>query len=57
MSGDVTLWTRGGVARGSLQDTIDRGETDPVVLAAAVRQELDPVNLPIYVQALLAVSR
>jgi hypothetical protein len=46
------LWTRGGLARNAFQVAIDRGERDPVRLVEAVRMELVPISLPIYVQAL-----
>jgi len=52
VSSQLFLWTRGGVAQGALQEALDQNERDPAVLMEAVRIELDPVNVPIYVQAL-----
>ena len=52
VNADVFLWTRGGVGRGALQDALDRGEQDAAALTVALRQELEPINLPMYVQAI-----
>lgn len=45
------LWTRGGIADGSLQEAIDRGERDPINIIQAIRAELSEINLPIYIQS------
>ena len=48
----LCLWTGGGVARAALQAALDRGEREPGRVLAAAREEFDPVNVAIYVQAI-----
>ena len=52
VSEDVYLWTRGGVGRGVFQQALDNNVRDPDVLVAAMRDELDAISLPMYVQAI-----
>lgn len=51
VNANMYLWTRGGIADGSLQGAIDRGEQAPDRIIEAIRAELSPVNLPIYIQS------
>jgi hypothetical protein len=52
VNAEVFLWTRGGVAHGTLQNALDCGEQDAEALCTAMRQELEPISLPIYAQAI-----
>lgn len=52
VSANAFLWTRGGVARGRFQEALDQELRNPVALIEAIRSELEPVNMPIYVQSI-----
>lgn len=51
VSTSMALWTNGGVNRGAFTKATEAGETDATSLLAAVNEELEAVNVPIYVQA------
>lgn len=52
VNAELSLWTRGGTAQDTLQQALDNGERDPIQLLEAVRSELEPINLPIFAQAI-----
>ncbi|MYA07674.1 MAG: AAA family ATPase [Holophagales bacterium] len=51
VNADLSLWTGGGASQAFLQQALDDGVRDSLELLVAVRKELSPVNVPIYVQA------
>jgi hypothetical protein len=48
---DGFLWTRKGLENDGLRTAVEAGERDPHKLIEAIRTDLSPVNLPIYIQA------
>src|SRR6185503_7095828 len=52
VSTKLGLWTRAGAAKGALQDAIDDGSKTLTEIIEAVRGEVSPINLPIYVQSI-----
>jgi hypothetical protein len=52
VSADVYLWTRGGIAGGHLSRAMEEGGNHAEILVEALKRELSPVNLAIYVPAI-----